>query len=328
MEFFSKMYHSIKDFLSGNPEAKNDMDYSVAELKTVVGKKPLTVDSSFRHDLTEQDKRTWRPVAVTHFSKDGKDLYYINAQHEDEALGDKHNPHNATYETIRAAFRKYGFKAVVIEGKDGQNWTTHEEGVASNLAREKGIPIIGGEPSDKDILEGMKQAGYNGKDQMGFYLMRVIPYLKTKDNFATAADEYLQKHESLQHIPENERLKNFDEFKQWYKQHAQKEFDTNNKDDLAPIRDGTELQKMAYLTGKIREESIDPKIMNAVNEYGSVLVVYGAGHLIESQPKFEQAFGGKGTTEVLVHQESPVQQQTTQHTDRINNNRSRGYRGR
>lgn len=299
-----KMFKQITQLLAENPDMGNQIKIAVAALKP---------DMSVMHNYTKADTKIWRPTAVTHFSNGTQNLYYINAEHTPD-------PNSPTFKTIEKAFEKPNFKAVVIESIDGAKNTIGESGLASRLALEKGIPVIGAEPDENNVWNTFKENGYSEKDMMGYYLLRVMPDKMKGGNLVEDSNKYLQSHPSLEVIrantPPEKQLKNFDEFKVWYDEHSDgKDFRQIKSIDVAPFADGHYFQKISSVLAKPRESEVDNKIAETINKYGDVLVVYGGSHLTESAPVFAKMFGREGVTEVIVPQKNTMEnfpQTTTQ----------------
>ena len=179
---------------------------------------PLKPDLSLIHDYTPEDEHTFRPVAVTHFHGDNKDLYYVSTHHE---LGTQ----STTSKTVRQTMEQYNPQLVIIEGLQTQKGVSpavddfahaEEPAYAAYLAGQKNIPFVGGEPSEPQIFKEMEGKGYSAKDIMAFYLLRNIPVWRrdgelNKEHFDRQANEYLNL-QMFDFIPKEKRL-TFDEFK-------------------------------------------------------------------------------------------------------------------
>lgn len=319
----------IRELFSDNPGVQEKVTSAVAGWKQAV-EKP---DFAQFHQYTNEDdiKSKNKPTAVTRFTNGQLNLYYINSAHTDD-------PNSPTFKTIEGAIEKYKPQAIVVEAKDVNRLPEGEATHTAKIAHQNGITIIAGEPNDAIILSGLKQEGYSKKDMMGLYLLRSIAHdrnrpetknLMDEKHFSGRVDDYLKGYAKSAGIPANEQL-SFQEFQDWYAQHnsSGKNYLETTANDLKPVADGTYFQKMHSIIAKAREENLDNIIAKAVNEHGSVLVVYGGAHLTQSQPIFEKMFDNKGQTEILIQQESPVHsQQQSSHKERVNIVRG-GYIGR
>jgi len=264
---------------------------------------------------TPEDEREWRPVAVNHFQKVDKNLYYINARH-----ATKDGLHKPTIETIEKAIEDYKPQLVIIEGvptaigvspapyvkfaeKDSvDNFLIGGEPVyALLLAHKNNIPFVGGEPTDIEIFSAMEKEGYSLKDMMAFYLLRAIPRawiekrpMSEEGYFQLFVDEYLGKF--FEHVPEHERL-TLAEFEEWYATHRDKRSNPDylavQMGDMAPWDTPTAsyFQTLNYRLGMVREEHLDTLIGESMTNYDRVLVVYGDGHFVQSRAVFEKMLG-------------------------------------
>ena len=63
--------------------------------------------------------------------------------------------------------------------------------------------------------------------------------------------------------------------------------------DLSPLAtsNATWFQRLAAMTGEVREHSIDIQIGRLLQQYDRVLVVYGEAHLLKSLLVFEKLMG-------------------------------------
>lgn len=285
----------------------------------------LKADLSLIRGLTEEDHKTYHPVAVTEFSGQGKHLYYINSEH-------RKGIQTPTCETTKQAIEKFRPGFVIIEAatpheKDRQGFIRHVANHVANglqeanevvyvayLAIGNNIPFLGGEPSHRDIFLGMEKAGYSTKDMEAFYLLRNIPFWKGEKEepldalrFLEIAEEELKKIRTISGKPLKDAL-TLEDFVRWFDAHnttGKSYLEIGNR-DLAPQNSPSSnyFQKLQYDMDPIRERHIDTAIVDALNEHDKVLVVYGGGHLKKSRPVFE-ALLGSGKTMVLVPQTAP-----------------------
>jgi hypothetical protein len=277
----------------------------------------LYADLSLIRDYTPEDNLLSRPVAVTHFRKDEKNLYYINAHH----VSGIDNP---TCDVVREAITRYKPRCVVIEARTGGEVSPAaflgdvkrlaesgfrrggEPYYTAHLADENNIPFIGGEPIERDVFLAMEKAGYSAKDMIGSNLLRQIPQLRREGtldeaHFSGQATWYLGAIADSAGVSKDARM-TFDEFKSWYAEHDKsgKDFLQTTSEDFAPFNssDASYFQKLSYEVGLVRERHIDTVIANSMNEYGTVLVVYGDAHLMQSHAVFEKMLGPGATIQI------------------------------
>jgi len=271
----------------------------------------LNVDLSEICDLTEEHCRTFRPVAVTEFQRDGKHLYYINAHH----VSGTDNP---TRTTVRQAITRFNPNLVIVErletGTEFVKFVNEESAsdfkrggeaeYAAHLAMQHNIPFKGAEPSDKDLTAGMKELGYSAKDVMAFYLLRSIPVWRNQgvldqSSFGERAAGHLEYWQRRAGVPETEML-SFQGFMGWFEKHntTGKTLLKIDNNDIHPTisSDANYFQKLHHNLDPIRERHIDTVIAKSFTEHDRVLVVYGDGHLVKSQFVFQKMFGEPGRT--------------------------------
>lgn len=256
---------------------------------------PLSPDLS----LLSDGKGPSQPVGITRYGKDGQSLSFINASHYDDTA-DTSNP---TARTIATAINLMSPpKALIIEGTDGLHPPKGEPEYAASLARKKGIPVIGGEPTDAEVFKKMEAKGYSTKDTMGMYMLRIMERDKYPDEAAMdkGVTKYFETHKAFSHVPQDQRM-TAEEFKSWYKEHDHtgKPPHSIKTDDIAPKPDGAYFQQMMAESGAIRDRHIAQVAADAVNKYGDVAMVYGDGHQKTLAPVFEQMLG-KGKTTIVV----------------------------
>ena len=283
----------------------------------------LAPDLSLIRDYTRKDSHASVPARVTHFQNRGKNLYYVQAQHE---VGID----NPTCETIKKSFDKYSPQIAIIEGldtsegispssyfqyipKDNNGKFENEQVYTAYLAHKKNIPFIGGEPDYGKVIKEIAKKGYSPQDAMAMHLLAMIPSIRmeaeknggglSEKSFAENATYFLQNSPAFVEVPQEQRL-SYDGFKAWYEKHK-----ANNKKvleietaDLDPYNtpNSSYFQKLFAAITRVREEHLDTTTANALNEHDKVLVVYGSGHLILSHSVFEKMFEGKGKTSQFI----------------------------
>lgn len=276
----------------------------------------LRPDLSLIRDYTRglQDEEPFRGAYIAHFHQGEHQLYYVAATHE-------RGPENDTFKTIRAVMQQAKPQAVIVEGLETERgispafYRQHAERhaamhftacaepeYAAHQAMQAGVPFIGGEPSDTQLFAQMEAKGYYTKDVAAFYLLRNIPrWVKhdgiTAENFDAKAQDYLDHLRVYveQPTPPDQRL-SVAEFKAWYAEHndcPERSYLQVDTQHLAPVRSqfASYFERMSADTGEIRERHLDTQIADAVSTYGTVLVVYGGGHLVQSRKVFERMFG-------------------------------------
>lgn len=285
----------------------------------------MYADLSLIRDYTPEDDRIGRPVVVTHFKKKGKSLYYINAHHGSGI-------DNPTCETARKAIEACGPRMVVIEGfptengisslsyidyanrQAAQKFPDGEPAYAALCAYQRGIPFVGGEPSNAQICSAMKKEGYTAKDITAFCLLRQISQDRREGDtmdgarLSERAAHYINR--AFDFIPATARL-TLPEFEAWYKSHSRggKHFLEISPNDIAPFPPpfGDYFQRLNHRIGIVRERHLDTLIAESLASHDRVLVVYGDGHLVKSRAVFEKMLGPGASMQIATKQRTEKQ---------------------
>lgn len=246
---------------------------------------------------------------LVHFRKDGLNLYYVSANHENQT-GSK------TFEIIRKAFKAFPLRRVIVEGrrnhegdvsdedalrtireaKDGR-YKWGEGGYEIGLAYKKGIRAIGGEPRESGVFLEMKRGGYSSEDMLGLGFVNMIPTYRDQGRVAADGSEILfaetmaWKRKEFG-IPED-LVFDYAAFGRWYKTKTGADFDPAKigYDTARPDPKGTFLQRMADATSSIRNRFLADVITRELKKYRHVLVVYGNGHHAAQRRALVAAFG-------------------------------------
>jgi hypothetical protein len=269
----------------------------------------LYPDLSLIRGYTPEDDLAQRPVVVTHFQRDQKSFYYLNAHH---VTGIE----NTTCHTVRQAIRAFKPQLVIVEGlpteagpspnfyidyanrQAARSFVSGEPAYAAFLAHQNHIPFVGGEPTHTAIVTSMEREGYSVKDIMAFYLLRALPQERREGkpineaHFAEWSAHYLQQYFS--YMPQQERL-TIDEFKAWYDSHKadSKHFLEISTGDFAPYASpvGNYFQEFSHRLSRIRDGHLCTLIAEVLSSHDRVLVVYGDGHLVKTHRVFEKMLG-------------------------------------
>lgn len=268
----------------------------------------MRANLSLIRDYTPGDDLVSRPVGVTHFQKEEKNLYYVNVHH----VSGIDNP---TCGSVRTAFEICNPQRVIIEGLPTQcgvspafyidllkreaarNFPAGEHNYAAFLAHRNNIPFIGGEPSRTEVYFAMHKEGYSAKEITAFSLLRLIPQhrregmLMDETHFVERAKHYLDC--AAEGCPE--RRMTLPEFEDWYvaRRGDERHFLEICTADFAPY--GSEasnyFQRLNHRLGMVRERHLDTLIAESLTNADKVLVVYGDGHLVQSRAVFEDMLG-------------------------------------
>jgi hypothetical protein len=224
-----------------------------------------------------------------------------------------HGSDKNTFQLIENEFEHHSPECVILEGiatEEGLSPQTHikrmkdnhlakrsEGGYAMKWALENGIPFIGGEPSNEQLLQQLLEEGSTTRDLQGFETLRTIaggPGVITDGQPST--QELLRSWKDNYHI-QNESLvmATEEEFHQWYEYRYEKKYDRKTIG-----RGGESAFGDAFIKahGKIRDANIVETIAAMLAKYDRVLIIYGAGHRMQLDRALQDMLG---KPEFLIH---------------------------
>lgn len=245
------------------------------------GKRDPSQSSCDFNPLETHEKISSDPF-MKEFSKPDGTIVFIAAAHGEESNN------KATFDLIRSAFNKYLFQRTIVEGLENAEGISPENylseiktgqrklGEPAFLALEsnkRGIEFTGGEVSDKELLELIRQKGFSRKDMAGFYILRSW----TKDPSMT-----LGRMMDSKRFPIEGQFKSTEEFHSWFKQiSGQDNAPTKDPKLSMPFqRRNDRLQLLANEITWARDRFLSKVISDAYREKKKVLVVYGSGHYL------------------------------------------------
>jgi hypothetical protein len=241
-------------------------------------------------------------------------LVFVAAKHanKDDSL---------TFRLIRDAYAAFEFDTVIAEGfptSRGANPARIFQYATENGARADGfveggetVPTVlgarqeqaalwGGEPDDPDIKARIVAGGFSSEDLLGFYVLRNIPQWIGERRIDHAADPRLpalveaaltRNREALA-LPATV-LPGFREWAAWYQALNQRplgvSFATEEAGPLADGKFGT--NRIAYAVSRARDSYLHELVISHLNAGETVLVVFGASHLMIQRPAFDAVLG-------------------------------------
>jgi len=241
-------------------------------------------------------------------------LVFVGAQHANQQ-------DSLTFRLIREAYAGFRFDSAIAEGfptsrgpdparifqyvtengprSDG--FVEAGELVPTALgAREEGATLWGGETDDLDIKRRILGQGFGPGDLLGFYVLRNIPQWIRERQIDNAGDPRLEalvvqalarNRDALQLPPD--LLPGYPEWAAWY--HALNgrpigpDFVTEEAGPLADGRFGT--NRIAYAISRARAAYLHELVVTHLNAGESVLVVFGASHLMIHRPALDAVLG-------------------------------------
>ncbi|HEV2567637.1 hypothetical protein [Sphingomonas sp.] len=241
-------------------------------------------------------------------------LVFVAAKHanRDDSL---------TFRLIRDAYASFRFEVVIAEGfatSRGANPPTVLNYAMSSKPRPDGfveegetVPtvvgaqqepanLIGGEPDDLAVKQSVLAAKLRESDLLGFYVLRSIPQWISERKIADAADVRLKplveaelaKRRTALQLP-GSVLATHEDWTDWYRRLNGKplgqDFDT---EEVGPLADGRfATNRIAYAVSRARDAHLHRLIIDHLNAGKSVLVVFGASHLLIHRPALDAVLG-------------------------------------
>ena len=277
---------------------------SVAEIFGGAVATSVEFNSVKKGDETKSPK----PPFLARFRKDGKDLYFVAADHAVNI-----NANEDTFKLIDTVINGKT-KLVILEGLSSDHGISpsfyldyakqvgnekNEDAYAAFKAAESGASFTGGEIPAGEILQRAKDLGYSQKEIMAFYILRSAPYWRQAGVDETHFDEqaagYLENGEEFKAIPSKDRL-TVAEFKEWYKKNndmPDRPFLQINAQQMNPSSspNASYFQRMSEKIETLRGPYLLGQIETALSKYDNVVVVYGYGHFFQSYEALEKKLG-------------------------------------
>ncbi|MBI3547643.1 MAG: hypothetical protein HY078_01190 [Elusimicrobia bacterium] len=260
-------------------------------------------------------KQPFQGSYYAHFARGEKHLYYAASRHSTEWA-------SPTLRNVRALFDKVRFDAALIEGTRAELGTNpagrlaeyradekastdkgfykgSEPGLTAILASKRGIAFRGAEPSDREIHSQLFSNGYLLEDVLCFYTLRQIPQLQRERAFESKSFEQvypeLMSRWSKRYEVTSEQLPSLARLNAWHREKTGAAFDlstyTKDSEAVAPLAGGTYVQRLSAEIGMIRDRFIVREIARALNDYDTVLVVFGHSHLATQRRALEAMMG-------------------------------------
>lgn len=241
-------------------------------------------------------------------------LVFLAAKHENRA-------DSPTFRLIADAFRAFAFDSVIAEGfatsrganpprllqyalesgANAEGFVAGGETVPTVLgARDEGATLWGGEADDSEIKTRILAQGFSAEDLLGFYVLRNIPQWIGERKIEHAGDPRLEalvtaaltRNRELLGLPATV-LPGYSEWAAWYqalnRQPIGAGFVTEEVGPLADGRYGT--NRIAHAISRARAVYLHELILTHLNDGESVLVVFGASHLLIHRPALDRVLG-------------------------------------
>lgn len=267
----------------------------------------LSLLNTYTFDL--DGREPFKTPFLAEFQHASSYLYFVAAYHANLTS-------SPTFQLISRCFKKLPIDAVVLEGfpraygfnpthiiqyykegRKGDFYIGGDPAFAGLLAKQRGIPFIGGEPEDKNVCKRLLAKGYSPEDILGFYFVRIVPEskrnhtLETKGVKRAFADcvSWDKPRLGLTTTPFT-----YNQFKEWYQRRNGASFNAEklDDDDCAPIA-GSKLviQRISADIWQFRDAYIVQTIASVLDSHKHVLVVYGSSHLSTQRRVLEAMLG-------------------------------------
>lgn len=266
----------------------------------------LNPDLRLIQPLAQEDRAKTEdnfPVGITIFKNGKYKLVYVSANHSFDI-------NSPTRGAIRKAIKEHSPKSIVVEAaklppqeifskqENPDSIAMMEPFYTAALAAKNNIDIAPGEPGNAHIFEVFEKKGYSKTDFQAY--MWAIEIFKSKNSGDNMSEFFKNNKDYFSRIAKaadanQEEMLLEKGFKAWHAEHFPDRRNCFDIDmlDIVPHRSASAqpLQKMAYAHLKCRDDHIVRTITDKLNQFETVLVVYGAAHLRGQQLAFEKMIG-------------------------------------
>lgn len=243
-----------------------------------------------------------------------KRLVFIAAKHEN-------NDRSPTFQLIRHAYASFDFDTVIAEGfptsrganpprtikyaldsKAGADGFVEAGELAPTVvgARDEAAELWGGEADDSQIKALLLAQGFQAEDLLGFYILRDIPQWIRERKIHNAGDPRLgalveaelpRTRVALQLPPTV--LPGFADWAAWYRrQNGRPIGQSFVTEETGPLADGDfGTNRIAHAVSRARAVHLHNLMLDHLKAGRSVLVVFGASHLMIHRAALDHALG-------------------------------------
>jgi hypothetical protein len=243
-----------------------------------------------------------------------KRLVFVAAKHANKT-------DSLTFRLIDQAYAQFTFDTVIAEGfatarganppsllkYAAENKPTSEgfveggETIPTVLgAQKEGAALWGGEAHDLAVKAALMTKGFAAEDLLGFYVLRNIPQWIGERKLADAGDARLEalvvaaleKNRATLSLG-SDVLPSFAAWAEWYRSLNGKAIDGDFiTEEVGPLADGRfGTNRIAYAVSLARDAHLHQRIVAHLNAGESVLVVYGASHLLIHRSALDAILG-------------------------------------
>ncbi len=158
----------------------------------------------------------------------------------------------------------------------------------------------GGEPDDAQIRDSLASQGVSSEDVLGFYTLRSVPQWQREQKIASADDARTRTLIDAELAHNRERLglpatilPSYAAWAEWYERTNGRAFGSGFElEETGPLADGRyRSNKIAAAISRSRDGFLIDAIAERLNAGESVLVVFGASHLLIQRPALDAMLG-------------------------------------
>lgn len=243
-----------------------------------------------------------------------KHLIFLGAKHANKV-------ESPTFRMIEASFDAFRIDTVIAEGFPTSRgadppttiaWAARSGATADGFvqggetvptvvgAQREPATLLGGEADDLEIKARMSAEGISAEDLLGFYVLRNIPQWIGERQIADAGDPRLPslataalaKNRASLQLPAD-ILPDFAAWSAWYQRLNQRQIGSSFvTEEVGPLADGRfATNRIGYAISRARAEHLHNLIVAHLNARQSVLVVFGASHLMIHRPALDAVLG-------------------------------------
>lgn len=243
-----------------------------------------------------------RYPCTSSYSRRRFELTFVGSHHGAERM-------NETQAHVQEAFSRAAPRVLIVEGfatdegpspadvsenarRGESDWARGEGGFATRLALAAGIPFFGGEPTRRQMYDALLQQGYTQEALFGGLVLDATAQSLLADRLQSPSEErFAELFAAVQHLLREEQSLdlppdyNIDDFYAWYRNNFGVAFreDPRILTRIAPDP-ATRIGRMHIASNRLRDVHLLGSIRTKLEEYRSVLVVYGGGHLTALSP--------------------------------------------
>ncbi len=205
------------------------------------------------------------------------------------------------FATSRGANPPSLFKYAAENGLRADGFVEGGETVPTVLgARQEGAVLWGGEPDDRDILARVAAAGISPEDLLGFYVLRNIPQWIGEKKITDPGDpalaglveSALARNRIALGLPPT-TLPGFARWTDWYRSINGRPIGPGFvTEEVGPLADGSfGTNRIARVVSQARGAYLHELIIAQLNAKNTVMVVFGASHLMIHRPALDALLG-------------------------------------